>query len=107
MIRIATWNIAALPSIINPLRCPEKHLESILETFNSINPDFLCLQEVFCLKIRKLILDNLKNNGYNTHYSREDNLISKNGLKDGKSYLVHHHQHSHIKPRQHPKRRLR
>ena len=88
MIRIATWNIAALPSIINPLRCPEKHLDSILNTFNELEPDFLCLQEVFCLKIRRLIIDNLNNKGYNTHYSRDDNLISKNGLLNASKFDI-------------------
>ena len=88
MLRIATWNIAALPSIINPLRCPEKYLDKIFNILNDVNPDVLCLQEVFCLKIRKMILNNLHNKGFNTHYSREDNLISKNGLLNASKFDI-------------------
>ena len=79
-LRILTWNVACLPKIINPLRNPNKKINSIIDKIISFNPNIINLQEVFDYKIQGKINDALKDNNFNTHYSIDEGMISKNGL---------------------------
>ena len=81
MLRIITWNIAALPKLINPYSNPFRRLEEILNKLLSTNADVICLQEVFCYKVRFQIEKCMKQKDLFVHYSNEANkFIPKNGL---------------------------
>ena len=85
-LKIATWNIACLPTLINPLRTPTFAIPKIINMLHNVNADILCLQEVFCIKSRHKLVDYLVSSGYNVHYTRQDNIISKNGLFSASKY---------------------
>jgi len=82
MLRIITWNIAALPKMINPFSNPFTRLQEILDKIISTNADVICLQEVFSYEIQSQIAAYMQESGFQVHYSaREgDAHIPKNGL---------------------------
>ena len=79
-LKIATWNIACLPTLINPLRTPTFAVPNIINMLDKVEADIFCLQEVFCIKTRHSLVDRFISRGYNVQYDRKDNIISKNGL---------------------------
>ena len=81
MFKVATWNIACLPTIINPLRRPGPYVvNNIINLIKKHNFDIVCFQEVFCYEVQTKICDSLKNLNYNIHISKPEGFISKNGL---------------------------
>jgi endonuclease/exonuclease/phosphatase family metal-dependent hydrolase len=86
--RILTWNIACLPNRINIVGNPFKRLPSILNSILSLEPNIICLQEVFDFKIMKSLRDNLNNKGYHIHTSKPEGIISKNGLLTATLYPI-------------------
>ena len=81
MLRIVTWNIAALPTIINPFTNPFTRLQDILDKLISSNADIICLQEVFSYKIQLQITNYMTELGYDVHFSvNKDYIMPKNGL---------------------------
>ena len=78
--RILSWNIAGLPSKINILGNPVKKIPQMLDKILEVKPQVICLQEVFCYKLQDKLNQELNNQGFNTHTSKNHGLISKNGL---------------------------
>ena len=78
--KILTWNVAGLPNKINILGNPIKKAPFMLDKMLEVNPQIICLQEVFCYKLQNILKYELDNLGYQTHTSLEEGLISKNGL---------------------------
>ena len=78
--RILSWNIAGLPSKINILGDPVKKIPQMLDKILEVKPQVLCLQEVFCYKLQDKLNQELNNQGYNIHISKNQGIISKNGL---------------------------
>tara|TARA_B100000963_G_C22481620_1_gene604987 strand:+ start:72 stop:827 length:756 start_codon:yes stop_codon:yes gene_type:complete len=78
--RVLSWNIAGLPSKINILGNPVQKIPKMLDKILEVNPQVICLQEVFCYKLQDKLNQELKNQGYNIHTSKNEGLISKNGL---------------------------
>ena len=88
--RILTWNIAALPSRINLYRDPNKVIYNIIDKIIELNPNIICLQEVFDYNIQKIICNSLKYTNYYSHisYNDKNNFISKNGLLTASNYNI-------------------
>ena len=78
--RILSWNVAGLPAKINVIGNPVSRFPQMLEAITSLQPEIICLQEVFCFKLLKKFTENLSDKGFHLHYSKSDSLISKNGL---------------------------
>ena len=80
MLRIITWNIACLPNKINFFRNPNKKINSIIDKILELNANIICLQEVFDYNILHKVRKELETQNYNTHTSKKEGIISKNGL---------------------------
>ena len=81
MLRVITWNIAALPKLINPYTNPYTRLQEILDKIVSCNADVICLQEVFSYEIQKQINNYMSELGFHVFYSNSKGyLLPKNGL---------------------------
>ena len=78
--RILSWNIACLPGKINIVGNPNKRLPLILQQITNIQPDIVCLQEVFCFQVLKNLKTSLKALGFDIHHTPTRGLISQNGL---------------------------
>ena len=53
--KIISWNIACLPDIFNLFGTPKYRLKCILNELEKLDPDVICLQEVFSENSRKII----------------------------------------------------
>ena len=51
-LKILTWNIAALPRLINLFGNPSERINGIIEYLKEVDADIICLQEVFDNKIQ-------------------------------------------------------
>lgn len=79
--RIASWNIAALPKLINPHGNPFKRLQHILDKLITLDAEIICLQEVFDYKIIQQITEFMEQKGYHIQFSTcKKHLLPKNGL---------------------------
>jgi exonuclease III len=79
--KVLTWNIACLPRKINLYRNPNLRINDIISKIDELEPDIICLQEVFDYKIRNLLETHYKNKKYNIYYSYDKSFtLPKNGL---------------------------
>ena len=78
--RILSWNIAGLPSKINILGDTVRKIPKMLDKILEVKPQVICLQEVFCYKFQDKLKQEFNNQGYNIHTSKNQGIISKNGL---------------------------
>lgn len=81
MLRIISWNIAALHKYINWYNDPRNRISVIIESILQENADIVCLQEVFDYGIQKYIVDRMEEAGYHIHFSTDKSyVLPKNGL---------------------------
>ena len=81
MLRIISWNIAALHKYINWYNDPINRISVIIESILQENADIVCLQEVFDYGIQKYIVDRMEEAGYHIHFSTDKSyVLPKNGL---------------------------
>lgn len=59
-LKILTWNIAALPRLINLFGNPSDRINGIIKYLKEVDADIICLQEVFDNKILEKIVTQMK-----------------------------------------------
>ena len=77
--KIVTWNIAGIPDWCNMFGNPSSRVQNILRELKSINPDIICLQEVFSSKVRWSLWANLLPS-YHVRMSRQPEILCNGGL---------------------------
>lgn len=81
MLRIISWNIAALNKYINWYNDPKKRIDMILKLLIEEEADIICLQEVFDYGVREDIIEKMESIGYHIHFSTDNRyILPKNGL---------------------------
>jgi len=85
--KILSWNIAFLPEIMNKYKNSAMRLNAIKKLITYINPDIICLQEVFSSESRKVLSDFLKDKYYIT-LSPRTMFILNGGLLLASKYPI-------------------
>lgn len=89
--KIVTWNIACMPKYINLYGDPQKRINHIIIKLIELDPDIMCLQEVFCCKTRDLLKKEFGKK-YNICYSlkTEKKFALNSGLFFATKYKILH-----------------
>ena len=77
--KIVTWNIAGIPDWANMFGNPTSRVQNILHELKSIDPDIICLQEVFSSRVRWSLWANLLPH-YHIRMSRQPKVLCNGGL---------------------------
>ena len=77
--KIVSWNIAGVPDWANMFGHPTTRVNNILRTLEKIDPDIICLQEVFSNNVRWSLWGTLFQK-YDVRMSRQSGILCNGGL---------------------------
>ena len=77
--KIVSWNIAGIPDWANMFGHPSTRVNNILRTLKKLDPDIICLQEVFSNNVRWSLWGSLFIN-YDVRMSRQAGILCNGGL---------------------------
>ncbi len=86
--KIVSWNIAYLPKLFNKKKNYYTSAEIIIKKLLNVDPDIICLQELFDTKILKIFISVLKKNNYYYSYTKGKKIKISSGLVIFSKYKI-------------------